>query len=85
MSQEKLLAMNNDMGFFGHEKPLEADRKLVVTETALDHWIVSHYEGININNIPPSKPPTMSKDIHNMIKKRFFAQNAGKIKFKKAR
>jgi hypothetical protein len=86
LSQENLLALNNDKGYFGNEKPLESDRKIVSTETALDHWIVSHYDGININNIPPNKPPSMSKDIHNMIKKRFFAQNAGKsMKFKKAR
>ena len=43
-----------------------------MTETALDHWIVAHYEGITIDNIPPNKPPQMSKEIHNMIKKRFF-------------
>jgi hypothetical protein len=72
LSQHRLLELNNEHGWFGHEKPLEPDRKLVMSETALDHWIVSHYEGLSLENIPPNKPPTMSKEIHNMVKKQFF-------------
>lgn len=53
-----------------------------MSETALDHWVVSHYNGMTLDKIPPNKPYDMSKEVHTMIKKQFF-QKAMKGKKKK--
>ncbi|CDW86062.1 tpr domain containing protein [Stylonychia lemnae] len=40
---------------FGAEGQLGADKKVVVTELALDHWLAQNYN-LNIDSIPPYRP-----------------------------
>jgi hypothetical protein len=59
---------NNAFGYFGHEKPIPKDKKVVVTEEVMDHWIASHW-GMTLDNIPISKPTKMDQFTHSRLRK----------------
>ena len=50
------------------KKPLDYGKKLVVTEYAVDSWYASQ-SGLDINNIPPYRPPNINKVAYETLKK----------------
>ena len=44
------------------------DRKLVVSDPALDTWLAAHY-GLTLETLPPGRPAAMSRGVHERLKK----------------
>ena len=52
------------------DRVLEPGSKVVVSEIALDDWILQQY-GLDLENLPRSAPPNMPKFIHEDLKKKY--------------
>jgi len=63
-----MLKSANSRGYFGHEKLIPSDRKLIVTDEVIDSWLAAHW-GLTLDKIPPNKPPGMDKYTHDRLKK----------------
>ena len=68
---EDYRAQNNDYGWFGKDKEIGPDRKLLVTEEVMDSWLASHW-GFDLSYIPGNKPSTMPKYIHKYLSTQYF-------------
>ena len=73
-SVKELVKENNDLGYFGHDQPIPSGKKLLMTDPALDGWLAAHYN-MNPDKIPSQRPATMSKYVHNRLKKGFYGPN----------
>lgn len=50
---------------------MEPGSKVVVTEIALDDWIMQIY-GYSFDNFPRNKPENMPKELHEELKKKYY-------------
>lgn len=74
-----------------HKDPsLSPSNKIIINENALDHWFAQTFN-LELENIPPFKPPRLPKEVHdqlakyaredNNLNKLFFEKDRQKVDF----
>lgn len=67
---EKYREQNNDYGWFGKDRPIPPNRKLLATEEVMDTWLAGHW-GFEIEDVPGHKPNNMPRFIHKYLRDQY--------------